>query len=304
MIEAQGLTKRFDGLVAVDGLTLSVAPGEIVVLLGPNGAGKTTTVRMLGALLRPTRGRAWVAGHDVLAEPEAARRSVGLLTEYPGLYRRMRGREYLDFFGRLYGLCADERSRRARALMERFGMAQAMDRRIGEYSKGMQQKLALIRALLHDPPVLLLDEPTSAMDPHSAKLVRDAILSLRGRRRAILVCTHNLAEAEALADRIAIIREGRLVALGTPSDLKRRLVGLPLMELRVGTRSDVARDLVQRFARIVAQGDGWIRYETETPEQTNPQLLRALVAAGVEVVALNEKERSLESVFLRVVEGP
>jgi len=303
MIEATGLTKRFDGLVAVADLTLSVAGGEILVLLGPNGAGKTTTVRMLAAILRPTRGRAVVAGHDVVAEPAAVRRSVGLLTEYPGLYRRMRGGEYLDFFGRLYGLDGPTRRRRARQLLEQFGMPEAWERRIGEYSKGMQQKMALARAMLHDPAVLLLDEPTSAMDPHSAKLVRDAILSLRDQRRAILVCTHNLAEAEILADRIAIIRQGRLVALGTPAQLKRQLVGPPLMELRINGRADVALSLVRGLARVVDRGDGWIRYETETPETTNPRLLRALIEAGVDVVALNERERSLETVYLRVVEG-
>ncbi len=303
MIEAQGLTKRFDGLVAVDGLTLTVAPGEVLVLLGPNGAGKTTTVRMLAALLHPTEGRAVVAGHDTCAEPAAVRRKIGLLTEYPGLYLRMYGGEYLDFFGRLYGLDAETRRRRARRLLEQFGMPEAWDRRIGTFSKGMRQKLALARAMLHDPPVLLLDEPTSAMDPHSAKLVRDAILSLRDRRRTILVCTHNLAEAELLADRIAIIRRGRLVAVGTPSELKRELIGPPRMELRLNGHADRALPLVERFARVVEHEDGRILYETPTPEATNPQVVRALTDAGIGVVTLAPQEQSLESVYLSVVEG-
>jgi len=228
MIELIGLTKQFDDLTAVDRVTFSVAPGEILALLGPNGAGKTTTVRMLAAILRPTVGHAFVAGYSVTRQPQEVRRRVGLLTEHPGLYLRMRGKEYLDFFGRLMGLSACERERRARELLARFGMSQAWDQRMGTYSKGMRQKMALVRAMLHDPPVLLLDEPTSAMDPHSAKLVRDAILSLRHHRRAIVICTHNLAEAEALADRIAIIRRGKIIALGTPAELKARLLGPPL----------------------------------------------------------------------------
>jgi ABC-2 type transport system ATP-binding protein len=301
MIEAQGLTKRFDDLVAVDGLSLTVAAGEVLALLGPNGAGKTTTVRMLAAILRPSEGRAVVAGHDVSAEPAAVRRKVGLLTEYPGLYRRMYGGEYLDFFGRLYGLDAETRQRRARRLLEQFGMPEAWDRRIGTFSKGMQQKLALARAMLHDPSVLLLDEPTSAMDPYSAKLVRDAILSLRDQRRAIIVCTHNLAEAELLADRIAIIRQGRLVAIGTPTELKRQLVGPPLMELHLKDGIGRAYLLVGQFARIATVDGNRIWYETETPETTNPQILRALITAGVEVITLTQSEWSLEDVYLRIV---
>lgn len=303
MIEAHRLTKRFDDLVAVDDLSLTVAAGEVLALLGPNGAGKTTTVRMLAAILRPTGGWAVVAGRNILAEPAAVRRRVGLLTEYPGLYLRMYGGEYLDFFGRLYGLDAETRQRRGRRLLEQFGMPEAWDRRIGTFSKGMRQKLALARAMLHDPSVLLLDEPTSAMDPHSAKLVRDAILSLRGRRRAIMVCTHNLAEAELLADRIAIIREGRLVAVGTPSELKRRLVGPPLMELHLDGHADRALPLVARFAHVVERDGNRIRYETDTPEATNPQVLRALIEAGIDVIALNQRERSLEEAYLRAVEG-
>ncbi|MGD1996698.1 MAG: ABC transporter ATP-binding protein [Anaerolineae bacterium] len=301
MVHTEGLTKTFDGLVAVKDLTFSVSPGEIVVLLGPNGAGKTTTVRMLAAILQPTAGQAVVGGHDVNREPADVRRTVGLLTEYPGLYLRMRGREYLDFFGRLYELDADTRRRRARRLLGQFGMLEGWDRRIGEYSKGMRQKMALARAMLHDPPVLLLDEPTSAMDPYSAKLVRDAVLSLQSQRRAILVCTHNLSEAEMLADRIAIIRAGEIVALGTPSELRRRLLGPSVMELRLNNSSERAIPLVSRFAHVLDWEPGRVRYETDTPEVSNPRLLRALTEAGLEIVTLSEKEQSLESVYLRAV---
>jgi ABC-2 type transport system ATP-binding protein len=302
MIELVGLTKRFDDFTAVKDVTLSVASGEILALLGPNGAGKTTTVRMLAAILRPTAGQAFVAGYSVTEHPREVRRRVGLLTEHPGLYLRMRGKEYLDFFGRLMGLSADERGRRANELLARFGMSEAWDRRMGTYSKGMRQKMALVRAMLHDPSVLLLDEPTSAMDPHSAKLVRDAVLSLRHHRRAIVICTHNLAEAEALADRIAIIRRGRIVALGTPAELKLRLLGPPLMELRLSQPTDGVVNLVSGLVDIETQGEDWLCYSASDPHETNPVLLRTLASHGFGVVTLSEVPRSLEDVYLRVVE--
>lgn len=302
MIDLIGLTKRFDDFAAVDGITLSVPPGEILALLGPNGAGKTTTVRMLAAILRPTAGQASVAGYSVTEHPQEIRRRVGLLTEHPGLYLRMQGREYLDFFGRLMGLSGDERERRAKELLTYFGMSEAWDRRMGTYSKGMRQKMALVRAMLHDPPVLLLDEPTSAMDPHSAKLVRDAVLGLRHHRRAIVICTHNLAEAEALADRIAIIRRGQIIALGTAAELKTRLLGEPLMELRLAQSTDGIGRLVSSLVKIEQHGQDWFRYSTPNPQETNPLLLQQLAMYGIKVITLSEVTRSLEDVYLRVVE--
>jgi ABC-2 type transport system ATP-binding protein len=303
MIKLIGLTKEFDGFTAVDRVTLSVAPGEVLVLLGPNGAGKTTTVRMLAAILRPTVGRAFVAGYSVTEHPREVRRRIGLLTEHPGLYLRMRGDEYLDFFGCLMGLDADERESRARELLARFGMPEAWDRRMGTYSKGMRQKMALVRTMLHDPSVLLLDEPTSAMDPHSAKLVRDVFHNLRHHRRAIVICTHNLAEAEALADRIAIIRRGQIIALGTPAELKARLLGPPLMELRLSQAIDGVVKLASDLVKVEVQGEDWLRYSTADPQETNPLLLQMLAAHGVGVVTLSEVPRSLEDVYLQVVEG-
>ncbi len=312
MIELIDLTKRFDDFTAVDRVTLSVAPGEILALLGPNGAGKTTTVRMLAAILRPTAGQAFVTGYSVAEHPREVRRRVGLLTEHPGLYLRMKGGEYLDFFGRLMGLHVGERERRARELLASFGMSEAWDQRMGTYSKGMRQKMALARAMLHDPAVLLLDEPTSAMDPHSAKLVRDAVLSLRDHRRAIIICTHNLAEAEALADRIAIIRRGKIIALGTPAELKSRLLGPPLMELRftrpisssLATGGDGVVKLVSDLVRVETQGEDWLRYFTPAPQETNPLLLQKLASHEVGVVTLSAVQRSLEDVYLRVVQCP
>lgn len=301
MIRAEALCKRFGEFTAVDGIGLEVQAGEILALLGPNGAGKTTTVRMLASILAPTSGRAWIAGHDTVREAVTVRHLVGVLTEMPGLYSRMQAREYLDFFGQLQGMGWESRAERAEHLMEQFGMGDVWPLRLGEYSKGMRQKVALVRCMLHDPPVLLLDEPTSAMDPHSARQVRDAILSLRSNERAIILCTHNLAEAEVLADRIAIIRRGQIVALGTAEQLKRDLLGLPLLELRVVGSVDGLAQLVGDLVQVEGQGEDWIRYRTARIREVNPQLLRRVQQAGHQVVTLSEVPRSLEEVYLQVV---
>jgi ABC-2 type transport system ATP-binding protein len=301
MIEAENLTKKFDDFTAVDSLSLSVPAGQVLALLGPNGAGKTTTVRMLSAILAPTSGRAKVAGFSVTQSPGQVRRRVGMLTEMPGLYLRMQALEYLDFYGQLYGLSKSLRQARAAALLSRFGMADAANKRLSEYSKGMRQKLALIRSMLHDPPVLLLDEPTSAMDPQSARQVRNAIAELRGEQRAIILCTHNLAEAEQLADRIAIIRRGQIIADGTVTALKSELLGSPLMELRLTASLDGLLPGLMQQVEVIEHGDTWLRYRTENPVMENPRLLRWLVDRGASVLTLSEVPRSLEDVYLRVV---
>lgn len=302
MIEARSLSKYFDNFCAVESVSLSVAAGEVLALLGPNGAGKTTTVRMLTSILKPTSGTAVVAGHDVVRHPDEVRANVGVLTEHHGLYLRSSGHEYLDFFAELYGLPAGRRQRRVAELLERFGMSEAAPRRIGEYSKGMRQKLALIRAMLHDPPVLLLDEPTSAMDPQSAKLVRDAIADLRQDNRAIILCTHNLAEAGTLADSIAIIRKGRIIASGNAEALKDQLLGPALMELRFFAPVNGVAGSLSDLITIAEQGDTWLRYHAPDPVALNPHLLNRLSQLNAPLLTLSEVPRSLEAVYLRAVE--
>jgi len=302
IIRTKGLTKQFGDFVAVDGVTLTVPEGQVLALLGPNGAGKTTTVRMLASILKPTSGWATIANYDVVKDARTVRRIVGLLTEFPGLYLRMRALEYLDFFGQLQGLSPQQIQQRSEELLIRFKMWEARDLRLGEYSKGMRQKLALIRAMLHDPQVLFLDEPTSAMDPHSAKLVRDCILDLRRERHTIILCTHNLAEAELLADRVAIIRRGQIVALGTLAELRARLLGDPVLELRLAQPLDGLLPLITDLINIEEQGETWLRYRTAQPEVINPILIQRLAQEGTEVITLSEVPRSLEDVYLKIVE--
>lgn len=301
MIEANGLIKTFDQFTAVRDLHLSVERGELLALLGPNGAGKTTTVRMLGAILRPDAGAARVNGYDVVSQAGLARRSTGMLTENPGLYPRMTGLEYLIFFGRLYGMNDDHIRRRAQQLYERFGMPGVLESRLGTYSKGMRQKVGLIRAMLHDPDVLLLDEPTSAMDPYSARLVRDAIAVLRQDRRSIVLCTHNLVEAEALADRIAIISRGSIVCVGTAAELRREVLGAPLYELRADCDLTGMVPAIETVVEVDNVQSDVIRYRTNDPGSLNPHLVRRLDAMGVGVVSLQTVPHSLEDVYLRVL---
>lgn len=301
MIETEDLSKAFDGFFAVEGLTVHVAAGEVLALLGPNGAGKTTIVRLLSSTLFPTRGRARVAGFDVIEQPDRVRRNVGVLTEHHGLYNRMTAESYLDFFGQLYSLDFDTRQRRIAKLLSEFNLAEVRQRRIGQFSRGMQQKVSLARALLHEPPVLLLDEPTSAMDPESAISVHDAIRSLRSSDRAIIVCTHNLAEAEALADQIAIIRQGRIIAQGTPDDLKRTWLGLPEYEVRLGAPL-VLRDFrLPGGLTITTWGVGWFRFIPQKPENDNPRVLKTLLDQGMPITNIIEVPRSLEMVYLQAI---
>ena len=302
LISAEGLTKRFEKHTAVADVDLQVRQGEVLAFLGPNGAGKTTTVRMLTSILKPTAGRATIAGYDVVRDARRVRLMVGHLTEFPGLYLRMNARDYLDFYGELYGM--DRHTRRARAdeLMEQFGIAEAANRRLSEFSKGMRQKVALIRAMLHSPRVLFLDEPTSAMDPHSAKQVRDAVAQLRGKGHTVFLCTHNLFEAESLADRIAMIRRGKLIAQGTAQELKARFLGAPLIEIHLTRALDAQWMELVRDAQIEAATGTFVRYRTPTPQETNPRVIANLLAHGADIVTVSETPQSLEQVYLKLVE--
>jgi ABC-2 type transport system ATP-binding protein len=298
MIQTEDLSKQFGDYWAVDGVSLDVRPGQVLAILGQNGAGKTTTVRMLTSVLAPTRGRALIAGYDVVKSPQQVRASVGVLTEQHGLYLRMTGHEYLDFFSKIYSLEAAERRKRSLHWLEYFGLAEAAKRPIGQYSKGMRQKLALARTLLHEPPVLLLDEPTSAMDPESAQLVRNAIASLRSEQRTIIICTHNLVEAEMLANKIAIMYHGRILISGTVDELKHKLLGPSEYEVRV--RGEWPGGLLNLPAGVtpLAAGEAGPRFRVEDPQASNPILLRSLMELGTEVVALQELPRTLEQVYL------
>ena len=301
MIFAEDLTKYFDDFLAVNGVNLDVPSGQVLVLLGPNGAGKTTTVRMLTSILVPSRGHAEVAGYDVVRQSDKVRSSVGVLTEHHGLYGRMSSVEYLEFFGKLYSLDPNYLRRRIDDLLDNFGLAEARKKRLAEYSKGMRQKLALVRAILHDPPVLLLDEPTSAMDPESSRMVRDAIIGLRSENRTFVLCTHNLVEAEELADQVAIIRQGRIILHGTIAGIKRDLLGPAEYEVRLATAVYGWIPDLPPGVELTGREEKCLHFCIDSPQISNPALIRKLLDQKFEIVSFQEAPRSLEQAYLEAV---
>ncbi|MDR3574052.1 MAG: ABC transporter ATP-binding protein [Anaerolineaceae bacterium] len=301
MIFAEDLTKYFDDFLAVNSVDLDVPSGQVLILLGPNGAGKTTTVRMLTSILVPSRGHAQVAGYDVVQQADKVRACVGVLTEHHGLYGRMNSVEYLEFFGKLYSLEPALLRQRIDGLLEQFGLAEARKKRLGEYSKGMRQKLALVRAIIHDPPVLLLDEPTSAMDPESARMVRDAIIGLRSENRTIVLCTHNLVEAEELADQVAIIRRGRIILHGTIESIKRELLGPAEYEVQLASEPGRWTPDLPPGVELTLRKDTTLHFCIDRPQISNPILLRQLLDQKLEVISFQEAPRSLEQAYLEAV---
>lgn len=300
MIVTDGLTKKFNDFLAVDDVNLDVQSGEVLALLGPNGAGKTTTVRMLTSILIPTSGTATINGYDVVKNAADVRRIVGVLTEHHGLYGRMNTLEYLLFFGKLYGLTEDETRKRVLPLLDRFSLLTVQKKRLGEFSKGMRQKLALVRALINDPPVLLLDEPTSAMDPESSRLVRDAILSLRSSDRTIILCTHNLSEAEELADQIAIINQGKIILNDSLIQIKNRLLGYPIFKAELTNHIDSWLPALPQGVRLIERNENLLYFEVKNPAVNNPLLIKE-ICTKKDLVSFQEMPRRLEDAYLEAI---
>ncbi|HEY8600027.1 MAG TPA: ABC transporter ATP-binding protein [Thermomicrobiales bacterium] len=308
MIEARGLTRRFGQFVAVDDVSLRVPNGAILALLGPNGAGKTTTVRMLAGLLAPSAGEATVAGCDVRRDPAAVRARVGLVTDTPGLYEQMALPAYLDFFGGVYGLDATTRRRRIAELIAFFELTDHRRERLSGFSKGMKQKVALARALLHEPAALFLDEPTSGLDPLGARAVRELIVGLKAANRTIILCTHDLDEAERLADEVAIVRRGRIVASDAPAALRAAnstdtLVRIELAAPCPGAWRALADLPGATIAMTLDDAALSVEYRTERPQETNPLAIGRLTAAGAAIVTVTCTTRTLEDVYAAALGG-
>jgi len=299
MITTEELTKRFDKTLAVDRLTLKVNDGEVSGFLGPNGAGKTTTLRMLSALIGPTSGKAWVAGLELGKQDHEIRRTVGILTETPGLYDQLSAERNLSFFAQLYEV--EDVAGQVERYLRLLGLWERRSEAAGTFSKGMRQKLAIARALLHEPRVLFLDEPTSGLDPEAAHLVRDFIASLKKEGWTIFLCTHNLDEADRLCDRIAVFNT-HLLALDTPAALRRQLYGrTTVFHLRPMEPSLPDRLRGFDFVHSVTVADNKLLVRLDDPEAHNPTLVRALVEAGAEVQFVGELRRTLEDVYLQLM---
>jgi ABC-2 type transport system ATP-binding protein len=303
MILTEGLTRRFGPTLAVDGLNLEIADGEIFGLLGPNGAGKTTTVRMLAGLIGVSSGRAVVAGLDVADSSQAGdvRRLVGVLPEEAGLYGDLSATRTLDFFGRLYGMSKAARSERAEVLLTRLGLWERRDAPASSLSKGLKQRLALARALIHDPQVVLLDEPTANLDPEAAAVVRDVLLELKAQGRTVVVNTHRLEEAERVCDRVGILRT-RLLRVGTPHQLRSAMTPSRTYAIELEAVRDSDLTLLREMgAEDLAVKGNRIELTLASSTTTSADLVAALVGAGARVTGVSASEESLEDAYLTIL---
>lgn len=304
MIVVEGLRRDFGRVTAVHDLSFSVADGEIFGLLGPNGAGKTTTVRMLAGLIRPTAGTATVNGHALGEGSQRIRAMTGILTESPGLHDKLTARQNLEFYGRLYGRHGPMLRGAVDRYLEVVGMAEHANRRVGGFSKGMRQKIAIARALLHEPEVIYLDEPTSGLDPSAAKTVRDFVATLRELGRSIVVCTHNLDEAERLCDRIGIM-QGTLLRVDSPAALRRHGRNATVrVELNGARGPESFMEVLARLPFVLGaqpREDRSLLVELTEPHAETPDLVAALVAAGARITGVREEAATLEEVYLRLV---
>jgi ABC-2 type transport system ATP-binding protein len=299
VIETRDLTRSFEGRIAVERLSLDVRPGEIFALLGPNGAGKTTTLRLLGGLILPDSGSATVAGVPLTRKRlHEVRARVGFLTETPGLWERLNVRRNLIVYARLYGV--REAAKAVDRTLELFGLTDRASTTTAQLSKGLKQRVALARTMLHDPPVLLLDEPTSGLDPQNARLVRELIVEQRARGRAIIISTHNLDEAERVADRVGVLQR-RLVAVDSPQALRHRLFGRRVrFRLADAARfGDVALAAGARDLEVLHDGFS-VGVDGNAGEV--PVLVRALVGAGAEIESVTPEQVPLEDVYLRLID--
>jgi ABC-2 type transport system ATP-binding protein len=300
-LTASRLTRRFDTRLAVDDVSFELVPGEILALLGPNGAGKTTTLRMLGGLIAPTSGSVLLDLETVTpGTASRLRASIGFLTEAPGLWERLTVRQNLTVYARLHGLPSPARA--VDRVLDLFAIADRARDVAGELSKGLKQRVALARTLLHDPSIVLLDEPTAGLDPQSAHGVRELVLGMRDERRAILLSTHNLDEVNRVANRVAVLRT-RLVALDTPEALRTRLFGRRV-------RVELSRDAASYVSMLQALGinDVIVRGPVISvglnEHVTVAGLVRRLIESGAAINAVTAEERSLEDVYLRLLEEP
>ena len=304
-IEAEGLTKYYGPVLAVDHVTFHVERGEIFGFLGPNGAGKTTTVRMLTGLTRPTEGTARVSGHDVVREPRLAKKSVGLAPEEPNVYAELSVWDNVMFSGEIYGVSGEERRERARELLELFGLYDRRKEKAGKLSKGLRKRLSIVMAMVHDPDILFLDEPTAGLDVPSARLVRGIVRSLGRGGKTVFLTTHNMEEANSLCHRVAIINRGRLAAVDSPERLK---IVVERSHSVLVSFSERPRWLEGRLRglrgveQVVEEGDKFRLY-TADPPTVLEGVFDLARSEGLRVISLSTCGPTLEDVFMRLVGG-
>ncbi len=301
MIETQNLTKKFEETLAVDRLNLEVREGEVFGFLGPNGAGKTTTVRMLTSLIAPTQGTAIVNGYKVGEQNTDIRRTVGILTETPGMYDNLSAERNLKIYANLYEV--KDVNGQVEKYLRMLGLWERRNDAAGTFSKGMKQKLAIARALLHEPRILFLDEPTSALDPEAARLVRDFIAELSKEGRTIFLCTHNLDEADRLCGRIGVFKT-HLLVMGTPNQLRSQLFGRKVVFHLKSAQESMVNDIKRLpFVQAAQIIDAKLVVTLDNPDDQNPEIIRTLVSAGADIQFVGELRHSLEDVYLKLVKN-
>jgi ABC-2 type transport system ATP-binding protein len=305
VIDTENLTRRFGALTAVDNLTLHVNEGEVFGFLGPNGAGKTTTIRMLACLISKTSGTARIDEYDIensLDQPKI-RGMIGLVPDNVGLYEELSAYRNLDYYGRYYKVNEPRRRERIEYFLKLLGLWEKRDLAAGTFSKGMKQKLAIARALIHDPRLLFMDEPTANLDPEASKTVRDFILDLKKEKKTIFLNTHNLDEAQRICDRIAILNT-KLMALGTPAELERSISGRKtVVQLEAVSQAIVSAAKNVATGEVETNGNKLI-IGVRNPEKENPDIIRAIGAAGGRIQYVTELSSTLEDVYLKLVRSP
>ena len=302
MIETQNLTRKFGDVIAVDGLTLHVDEGEVFGFLGPNGAGKTTTVRMLCCLISKTSGEARIGDYDVGKESDALkiRKLIGLVPDNVGLYDDLSAYDNLDFYGKLYDCTEAQRKENIQRFLTMLGLWEKKDVAVGTFSKGMKQKLGIACALVHDPKVLFMDEPTANLDPESAKTVRDFILDLKKEKRTIFLNTHNLDEAQKICDKIAILNT-KLMAVGTPEELERSASGRKAVVQLVQVSDAILAALRKLPVRNMVVDGNKLTFEVMDPEKENVAIVDAIYGAGGHVQTVTVVGSTLEEAYLKLV---
>jgi ABC-2 type transport system ATP-binding protein len=299
MVEAHGLTRKFGELVAVDNISLEMSEGEVLAFLGPNGAGKTTTIRMLSGIISPTSGYAVLAGHRIDGEVEKLHEVIGLLTETPGFYDSLSARRNLEYYAGFY-LNLNVQLQ-VEKYLKMIGLWERRGDKVGTFSKGMKQRLALARALLHEPKVIFLDEPTAGLDPEAASEVRELIKQLSREGRTIFLSTHNLTEAELLCNRIAFVQT-RLLALDTAEKLRQRLFRRQILVQMELVPEDMVKELKKLpFVQQVKEDGKQITVELDDPEKNRPDLVQRIVQLGGRIMSVSEEKHSLEEVYLNLI---
>jgi len=303
MIICEGLTKTFGTVTAIDNFTLTIPDGQVFGLLGPNGAGKTTTMRMLSSLIAPTTGTAIIDNYNITRKQDAQhiRHIIGLLPEVPGLYETLGSYKNLDYYAQFYGISKQKREQSIQNTLKNLGLWERRNEPVNNFSKGMKQKLAIARALIHEPKYIFLDEPTASLDPQAAKTVREYIIQLRSQGNTILINTHNLSEAERICDRVALVKN-RVIKIGSPKELARGLFARTI-KITVNNLTEKLIHSIQSLPLVsnVHVEENHLIFTVKNPEEDNPQIINWLLKQGIQIQFISEEEYSLEDVYLKII---